>query len=423
MDSQDIELAINTLYSYSGYEREASLRRLQGCFEEKLFSHLLIRLSDYVPINQQLAAEHLLLWCEKDNGSNLCIQYFLDIYAIQYRVRAVKEVSDALKYKISEKMDEVKLIIKTQQGALSRTLFDYILEKSLIDNAELLYLSENASDYYIRKYWISSLLSSTNNVPLLEKSFKQAKYVDVQKAIVHHMYDLGELSINFLIDILNSRYFTIIEFAIFVLKNRNFDFNKYFSEEFEKNLSQKSIKNHLLKIIILNLDKREFYLYFRKLSNKQIITSVLYRALKVKYLSLSEIVSLVHDKKIGIPWSLIKKIFKIDCDLIYIDELSSVSTSKIDLNNRLEIYYDLSFWGRIEWLTLIWKYCNTKDDYVILKNYVIDLLEVVKYEYYPPFWTKEKKQACWIIFSNIGIVLNISEDFKEPYLKIKTFLN
>lgn len=84
---EKFQTRINELYSYSGYERQAALNALADCFEPMLFSHLLVKLSDYVAVNRQLAAQHLLRWAERPEISTLCIDYFLDLLAIKKRIR------------------------------------------------------------------------------------------------------------------------------------------------------------------------------------------------------------------------------------------------------------------------------------------------------------------------------------------------
>lgn len=118
MTLEQLQQSINQLYWWDGHERQAALERLSNCYEPILFPHLLRKLSDYVPINRQLAAQHLLIWVERPEGADLCIDYFLDVYAIQKRIRIVGEVEDVLVNKVAQNLDKVKSILQLKQGKL-----------------------------------------------------------------------------------------------------------------------------------------------------------------------------------------------------------------------------------------------------------------------------------------------------------------
>lgn len=111
MNIDEIRVKINQLYLWDGYQREAALRQLSGCFEPSLFPHLLRKLSDYVQVNRHLAARHLLEWAERSDCADLCITYFLDIEAIKGRIRIVGEIEDILMDKIHQNLDKVKLVL------------------------------------------------------------------------------------------------------------------------------------------------------------------------------------------------------------------------------------------------------------------------------------------------------------------------
>ncbi|MDC5561570.1 hypothetical protein NRA62_15855, partial [Acinetobacter baumannii] len=65
---------------------------------------------------------------------------------------------------------------------------------------------------------------------------------------------------------LNSKYLSIVDFAIFVLKDRNFDFNNYFIQFQNNTLENTSVKRCLLQMLILEWKKEDFYLYIDKLN-------------------------------------------------------------------------------------------------------------------------------------------------------------
>lgn len=49
------------------------------------------------------------------------------------------------------------------------------------------------------------------------------------------------------------------------------------------------------------------------------------------------------------------------------DDLYNLIYPQVDFCQRLEIYEDLSFWDKIYWLTILWKYCDLGNDENILK--------------------------------------------------------
>ena len=79
----DFEIKLYKLRSYDGFTRQRMLEHLKHCFDAELFPHLLERLSDYVEINRQLAAQHVLEWSEHAEFSQLCIHHFLLIATLQ----------------------------------------------------------------------------------------------------------------------------------------------------------------------------------------------------------------------------------------------------------------------------------------------------------------------------------------------------
>ncbi|MFH4094897.1 hypothetical protein WAI78_21825, partial [Acinetobacter baumannii] len=73
--------------------------------------------------------------------------------------------------------------------------------------------------------------------------------------------ELDALDNEILMIALNSKYLSIVDFAIFVLKDRNFDFNNYFIQFQNNALENTSVKRCLLQMLILEWNKEDFYLY------------------------------------------------------------------------------------------------------------------------------------------------------------------
>ncbi|WP_391486175.1 hypothetical protein [Acinetobacter pittii] len=413
-------MKINQLYLWDGYQREVALRQLSGCFEPSLFPHLLRKLSDYVQVNRHLAARHLLEWAERSDCADLCITYFLDIEAIKGRIRIVGEIEDILMDKIHQNLDKVKLVLLSKQGKLSRALFNYAQSKQLIIESELLDIAKNANDQWLRRYWINFALQQ--NEDFLKSEFRLSKYVDVKKVLLNRLLELDALDNEILMIALNSANLSIIDFAIFVLKSRDFDFNEYFIQFQNNQLENGSVKKCLLQMLILEWNKQDFYLYIDNLNDKSILFMILYRALKMKYISLGEVINLFYRKQLKLPFYLLQKIAKLSTELKEIDELYLLTTTPISFVQRLEFSENLSFWDKVEWLIHIEKYCQTNDEKDVLRDSIKILLNLAKYQYYSPLWKKDDKKIYWILFQNMGNVLNLVHIYPQEYENLKKLI-
>ncbi|WP_431732221.1 hypothetical protein [Acinetobacter pittii] len=420
MNIDEIRVKINQLYLWDGYQREAALRQLSGCFEPSLFPHLLRKLSDYVQVNRHLAARHLLEWAERSDCADLCITYFLDIEAIKGRIRIVGEIEDILMDKIHQNLDKVKLVLLSKQGKLSRALFNYAQSKQLIIESELLDIAKNANDQWLRRYWINFALQQ--NEDFLKSEFRLSKYVDVKKVLLNRLLELDALDNEILMIALNSANLSIIDFAIFVLKSRDFDFNEYFIQFQNNQLENGSVKKCLLQMLILEWNKQDFYLYIDNLNDKSILFMILYRALKMKYISLGEVINLFYRKQLKLPFYLLQKIAKLSTELKEIDELYLLTTTPISFVQRLEFSENLSFWDKVEWLIHIEKYCQTNDEKDVLRDSIKILLNLAKYQYYSPLWKKDDKKIYWILFQNMGNVLNLVHIYPQEYENLKKLI-
>ncbi|MEG0745708.1 MAG: hypothetical protein RR509_05120, partial [Acinetobacter sp.] len=138
----DLNELLWQLRSYDGYMRQSALERLKDCYQNELFPALLFRLSDYVPINQKLAAAHFQRWSERPEFSQLCVDYFLEIAAIQQRVRTVPEIENLLLNTVAENKDYLQHTVISEQGQLPRVLLAYIEKHQWIEHAKLLELSK-----------------------------------------------------------------------------------------------------------------------------------------------------------------------------------------------------------------------------------------------------------------------------------------
>lgn len=420
MSLKELKPVIHQLYSFNGYEREAALKQLKQCFEPELFPHLLIRLSDYVLINRQLAAQHLMVWAERVEFADLCVDFFLYITAAKNRVRKVKEIDDLISSKIATNLDKIKLILKSKQGRLTRSLFYYILTEGLIHENELLTIAKNAPDQVIRSYWTNFLLKQNSDFLIFH--FEETRYIDIKKIILNRLFCNNELNIDILISALISSNISLMDFAIFILKKQNFDFSSYFKKLKFSELDENKIKIHLFQMIFLNWDKQDFYLCIYKLNNKSMLLTVLIRGLKEKYISMKDFLDLVFRKDIKLQYNVLAKILRVSDKLEEMDDLYNLIYPQVDFCQRLEIYEDLSFWDKIYWLTILWKYCDLGNDENILKIKIIGILENTVYQYYSPAWEREKRERGWILFQAMRYKLNLIDFYENEYGKIKDLL-
>ncbi|MEB6668687.1 hypothetical protein MXM33_16875 [Acinetobacter vivianii] len=423
MKPEELQRCINQLYWWDGYEREAALKHLKGCFEPTLFPHLLRKLSDYVPINRQLAAQHLLVWSERPECIDLCIDYFLDVYAIQKRIRIVGEIEDILMGKISQNLDKVKPILSFKQGKLSRTLYHYLLDKKLLSELELMEIAQYANDQGIRKYWIEFV--SRQNIEFITQQFLETRYMDVKKATLYELQRQNGLNEATLLLALNSQYLSIIDIAIFELKKRNFDFSKYFEKFLMPfSLTQQEVKLGLLQMLLLKWAKQDFYLLIKHLNEFSALFYVLYKAMKLNYFDLGDVVLVLKERQIKQPFYLLKKFALLErIQPRQLDELYLLTNQPLDLDERLEACDHFSFWNKFDWLICLWKYCHTNREKQILREKVEALLSESRYQYYKPIWTKEEKSERAALFATFCQVFNLTEQYQVECEKVQELLS
>ncbi|MBH2030761.1 MAG: hypothetical protein I8H74_09855 [Moraxellaceae bacterium] len=422
MSPEELQRCINQLYWWDGYEREAALKQLKGCFEPDLFPHLLRKLSDYVPINRQLAAQYLLVWSERPECIDLCIDYFLDVYAIQKRIRIVGEIEEILMQKIAHNLDRVKSILRFKQGKLARTLYRYLFDKRILSELELVEIAQYAKDQGIRKYWISFVVKQ--DVAFIKQQLMQTQYADVKKAILYELQQQGELNEAILLQALNSQYLSIIDIAIYELKQRDFDFFEYFRRLLMVlALTEQEVRLGLMQMLLLKWDKQDFYSLIKFLNQPSILFVVLYKAMKLEYFDLDEVVKVLEEKQLRLPFYLLRKFILLDrIQPRQLDHLYQFSNEQLDVAQRLEAYDHFSFWNKFDWLICLWKYCHTHIEKQILKEKVEVLLSEVKHQYYRPIWTKEDRLKRAALFATFCQVYSLTEQYTQECKRIQELL-
>ncbi|WP_146196691.1 hypothetical protein [Acinetobacter stercoris] len=153
---------INHLQSYSGYDRQWALEQAKYHYEKELFPLLLLRLSDHVPINQDIAKQRIIEWSQRKDFSKLCIDYFLDVAMTQIRLRSIDEINQLIFYKIQEDTSYFKFVLISSQGKLPRALLAYAVRTKCINHEGLIAWSSKAKDQLVRALWLNSLIENQN---------------------------------------------------------------------------------------------------------------------------------------------------------------------------------------------------------------------------------------------------------------------
>ncbi|MEB3754955.1 hypothetical protein [Acinetobacter sp. MD2(2019)] len=343
----------------------------------------------------------------------------MDIVAATKRIRMVQDIETLLLAQIAQNLESVQLIVSTKQGKLSRALFSFVEQNKLMDEADLLLMSEYAVDQKIRQYWINHILKQA--VGVQEQSFIATAYIDVKRTIIKHLFEMNQLSDDLVMLAFNSPYVSLIDFAIFVLRRRNFNFNHYFNA-LKPRANDEKIKVSVLQMLLLNWNKQDFCLHFYNLKNPTTMMAIINKAINLRYLSIAEAVNLLCSKKLKLPFHVIKRLVKIGAEMSDIDDLYALSTTKICFEQRLEIYDDLVFWDRIDWLVKIWKYCNTEHEQQLYKAKVLHVLTFAKNQYYAPIWTPQLKQENWILLKAVGNSFNLYDQYTDEYNNIAKLL-
>ena len=348
----NIETLITQLNHSNGYIREKTLRQLQTCFEPVLFPHLIERLSDYVEINRILAYEHFKLWRMQPNFTMLFLKYFSEISAIQHRIRYVDELDSLLFDQVIQNLDEIKPLILKQTGPLSRALY-----RSLKDQQKM-ELAQHAVDPVIRREWINYTLQQ--DMHFIENEFIHTKYLDVKKAILQFLITKEYYHSFIFIEALKIANFAILDLSTFALKKQNFDFDHYIDQL----ISSPKLKLYL--IILLKYNETTFFEALEEISDKNLVFSLLLKALRFNYITRSSAVSFLQKSHFRYEYNSLKKIIS----TINIQGLQTIYSlcddDAITIKMRLEIYNHLSTQEKIAWLCEVYKYCQTTDDHHLL---------------------------------------------------------
>lgn len=268
LEESSLDELLWQLRSYDGYIRQSTLEQLQDCYETALFPALLFRLSDYVPINQKLAAAHLQRWSERSEFSQLCIDYFLDIAATQKRLRVVTEIEDLLLREVAHNQAYLQNTLVSLQGALPRILLVYIQKYKWIEPDHLLELCRVANDQMVRKFWLDTIVQTQSNQNLLLE-LHTSKLRDVQYYLFDVLYQRAVLTTNDLIHLWHSRFLSIMDYAYFALRQSHFDFEKYFAQHSIENLNQQQLKIRVYQWVLMKGERSYIFKVIHKIESQK----------------------------------------------------------------------------------------------------------------------------------------------------------
>lgn len=387
------------LSDYNGYLCQIELLKLKDCYDLELFPHLLMRLSDYVPINRQLAAEHILRWSTKENFSHLCVDYFIEIAATQNRIRIDERAEEILLQKTVENIDYIKKVMLNFQGELPRTLLVYAKKYQWFKLDELIRICTVARDQYVRGFWLDHIIE-INNVAVLKYELTTSQFKDVQLKLLHVLYKQQELELNEMILMWHSPYIAVIDYAYYLLKQKGFDFAHYFEKHpiLKPNIQQSKVR--VRQFILMKWLKADFFNLLKEIVNKELVLSYLLMALKRKYINLDEYFKFLEHSQYDLSHLTMHKLSGVIQRKLTVVEAVNflfLQSKPMSLEQLLEFRNCLNFWDSLYWFIYIEKFIQTNQDFVQIQDHLNSLLSDAKYQNFAPSWQTERAQK--ILFS------------------------
>lgn len=393
MLEQEQQFYIDRLFSWNGYHRQDALVKLADCYDEMLFPILLKRLSDYVPINRQLASEHLTRWSEHADFSALCVAYFEDVAAIQQRIRIVSTVEDILLRKTAENMPAIKEVFLKQQGKRPRLFLAYIQRYHWLDEHTLLQWCEQAKDQRVRGYWLNHLIQM-NDLDALKVALYSTPYRNIKMKLLPILYEKNAFSLDEYLGFLQQPSLSMMEFAIFALKKQQFDFMNYFNAQPFAQLMVQNQRLRLYQWVLLGLDDLDFKKYLSQISQRSLQLSILNFARQQGYLS-----------SVNYLQQYVNLTGKLEFYTLY--HFNQKSANKLNIQNLMwvcehlcsELLFlqgqtlvaDYGYWDQFLWLIQYDQYLHFEGrQYFHTK--LMDYIREAQYQYYPPSWQQSEKQ-------------------------------
>lgn len=390
----EFEKSLLRLRSYDGYIRQAVLEDLKECFDPELFPHLLWRLNDYVEINQKLAIDHVQRWAVRPEFSAVCAQYFLEIAALQKRLRVNLDVFYLLLASIRNNKLYLAENLTQKQGRLPRVILAFILEYQWLGDDELMHLCERANDQMVRKHWLEQIMQ-TGSEQQLASILKTARQKDVQYTLFNALWNKNVLTVHDLIEVWHSPYLAVMDYADFVLRQNHFDFDQYFQEYPIQDLSQKCIRLRAYQWVIRQGSITEFFNIIHALDHKAIANAIMQFALKRKYINFEQFIDYYQNTEQKLTFHGFLKIRQIGDQLFGLKELESMIAGMdepIPLLQRLELADGYNRWEQLYWYALQWNCIHNENEQNIFDAHVQRQLWRLDDAIYPPHWSLHQKR-------------------------------
>ncbi|MEG1399466.1 MAG: hypothetical protein RSC45_06860 [Acinetobacter sp.] len=408
----DLNELLWQLRSYDGYMRQSALERLKDCYQNELFPALLFRLSDYVPINQKLAAAHFQRWSERPEFSQLCVDYFLEIAAIQQRVRTVPEIENLLLNTVAENKDYLQHTVISEQGQLPRVLLNYIEKHQWIEHAKLLELSKAAKDQIVRKFWLDHIAQNESDPKLLFE-LKHSQFRDVQYYLFEVLFQRKILNTDDIIELWHSCFLSVMDYAYFALRQQNFDFENYFNKHPITLLSSQQAKIRAYQWVLFKGEQAQFFEIIEKIEIISIANALVLFALKQNFIQLYQYLdyfTLTQQKLLPHQFFKAKAYSATQPTLGELEQYLQLTTADISFEQRLNLTQNYDLWDQVYWFVTQQKYVQTEEEQQNFDDQVKYRLQFLHYRIYPPRWTvvqkDEMKQHLPIFAQKYPEILN-----------------
>lgn len=391
----DFDISILKLKSYDGYLRQEMLEKFQQNFQPALFPHVLNRLSDYVPINRKLAATHIQEWSERTEFSKLCIDHFYEIATLQKRERTEEEIFTLLLCKV--KNDKAYLVetLTQQQGILSRILLEFIIKYEWIDSDELFELCRNAKDQKVRAHWLEQIIQYESNLALI-LILKSSSFREVQYRLFDILYKRNALNTEDLVLMWQSSFISVMDYASFALRQIDFDFERYFTENPISALSISHLRIRAYQWILLKEDIIEFFKIIEQIDQSLIVNSVLFFALKQKYIQVDQYLSFYQKSGRKLYFYQLSKARKYLQNKLSLDELDRyllimVTKDEVNFQQRLKLVEGYNIGDQLYWFIQQIQYIQTTQDQKFFENHLQEKLTHLKNAAYGLKWTEQQQ--------------------------------
>ncbi|MFM6905279.1 MAG: hypothetical protein ACKOUU_04345 [Acinetobacter tjernbergiae] len=390
---KSLDELLQSLRYYDGYARQRTLEHLKDCYEQELFPALLFRLSDYVEINRELAAQHIQRWSQRPEFAQLSIDHFLQIAAVQQRVRTVPEVENLLLNTVAKNKDYLQHTVSSEQGQLPRVLLTYIVEHQWVEQEKLLELSKAAKDQIVRKFWLDHITQNESAQKLLFE-LKHSQFRDVQYHLFDVLYQRKILNTEDIIELWHSRFLSVMDYAYFALRQQNFDFGNYFNQHPIALLSSQQAKIRAYQWVLFKGEQTQFFEIVGKIEIKSIANALVLYALKQNFIQFHQYLdyfALTEQKLLTQQFFKAKAYSETQPTLSELEQYLQLLKTDISFEQRLDLTQNYDLWDQVYWFVTQQKYVQTEEERQNFDDQIKSRLHYLHYKTYPPSWTAVQK--------------------------------